>query len=224
MKSRLVAAPLLGFTLLSILACGWFGEDLQEDALDVTYTADFDFDLPLDANALCPTGLDCSEAAVPAPVDRELMPIEINVDLDIVEQTMKPELADYAGKFKRIQISKITYEATNNDLTFDVPPLNLYIGPVGAEKPTDEGVIALATTPVVVKMTNGQLEATINEANRDQISALIQSLQVSAVAQATPVVKKGEQFPPSGKVDLKVTIFVTLVANPADAIRKSTSN
>lgn len=220
MKNRTLALILLSLTLFSTLACGWFGDNIEENDLDVTYTADFDFDLPIDAGVLCP-GVDCSSAAVPAPVDRELTPIEVNVDLDIVEQTMKPELADYAGKFKRIQITKITYAATNNSLTFDMPPLELFLGPVGAEKPDDQGVISMATMPVVTKGQNGTFDATINEANRDQLSTLIQSLQVAAIAQATPVVKKGEMFPPSGKLDLKVTIYVTFVANPADAIRKS---
>ena len=219
--SRSTSLLLLSLTVVGLIACGWFGESIQEDDLDVTYTVDFDFDLPVDANVLCPAGADCSAAAIPAPADRELSPIEVNVDLDIVQETGEPKLADYAGKFKRIQISRITYEATGNSLTFDVPPMTLYLGPVGAKKPTEMGVLELATTPTVAKGTNGVQNATINEMNRDKLSALIQSLSVGAIAQATPVVKQGEPFPPSGKVDIKVTIYVTFVANPADAIRKA---
>lgn len=218
--SRSSAVMLLMFSLVTVLACGWF-DDVEEETFDVTYEENFDTDVPIDAGALCPAETDCSSAAVPSPVERELKPIEFNFDVDIVMQTMKPELADYAGKFKSIEITKITYEPQNNDLTMDIPPLTLYVGPVGSDKVDANGVFELATLPEIPAGSSMTGNATINTKNTADISALIQSLQVALLAKATPKVKMGQQFPPSGKTDLKITVFIKLVANPADIARKS---
>lgn len=204
--------------ITSMLACSW--SDEQEEALDVTYQEDFDTDIPINANALCPAGTDCASTSAPAPVDTELQPIDVNFDIDIVEQTGQQKLADYAGKFKSIQVTKIEYEAVENSLTFDLPAFTLYTGPVGTEKTDAEGTYALATIPIIPAGVSAKGEAVVNVENVDDISALIQSLRIAMLAQATPVVKQGQPLPPTGETTVKVVIYVKFVANPADIARK----
>ncbi len=211
----LAATSALIVMSLTTIACGWF----SEDDLDVTYDEDFGFTLPLNANALCPVGDDCSGASVETPVDRSLTPIEFDVQLDVVAATGRPKLAEFTSRFKSIEVTRIAYEMTGNSLTFDTPALNIYIGPTGAEEVDAAGVKLLGTIPSVAARTNAAGNATLNAENKAEISALIQSLRVAALVGGTPVIRQGQPFPPSGEGSLKITFFVRFVANPADAVR-----
>ncbi len=208
-------AALCSATLL-LAACGYF----SKDDLDVTYTEDFTLTLPtIDSAKLCPSGQDCSGQSVTADMDRELTPIELDVEVDIIEKTGRSELADYTGKFKSINISKIEYSIKDNTLTVDLPQTDVYLAPAGVKSSDDASAILMATIPETpAKTTVDSKLATLNVESEAQLSDLIQSLQVSAIAQAQPVVKTGQPFPPSGKATLSMTIYVTFVANPADAL------
>ena len=208
----------LALSLMVLPSCGYF----SKDDLDVTYTEDFSINLPtIDSNKLCPSGQDCSGQGVTADMDRPLNPIEIDVEVDIVEKTGRKELADYAGKFKSVNISKIEYSIKDNSLTFDIPTANIYLAPAGVKTGSDPKAVLMAVlpeTPAGMSVNAGT--AMLQAENAAQLSELIQSLQLSAIAEAQPVVKKGQPFPPSGKATLSLTIYVTFVANPADAIAR----
>ncbi len=208
--------PALCTLLLLTTSCGFF----TQDDLDVEYTEDFSITLPtIDSAALCPGGEDCSSQAQPVDRDRPLNPIELDVEIDVVEKTGRQALADYTGKFRSINITKIEYAVQDNSLTFDIPEAGIFLAPVGVKTTTDERAVRMATIPITpAGMSVAKGEATINEANAAQLSELIQSLQVTALAQAAPVVKQGQPFPPSGKATLALTVYVTFTANPADAI------
>lgn len=218
MRTPLLPTFCAALILMSALACSW--SDEQEEILDVTYEEDFDTDIPINADALCPAGTDCSATSAPAPVDTELQPIDVSVDIDIVEQTGQQKLADYAGKFKSIQVTKIEYEAVENNLSFDLPAFTLYTGPVGTEETDAAGTYALATIPVIPAGVSAKGEGVVNAANVQEVSALIQSLRLALLAKATPVVKQGQPLPPTGKTTLKIVVYVKFVANPADIARK----
>lgn len=216
MTRRALLILLSSLALCLVASCGFF----QKDDLDVTYTEDFTVDLPtIDSATLCPSGVDCTQTAATADMDRELRPIEVDVEVDVVEQTGNKKLADYAGRFKSVNVTKIEYTIKDNSLTLDLPPLDLYLAPTGVSSSSDAKAVKMATipaTPAKMSVTNGNAE--IVTANDAAISELIQSLQVTALAHAVPVVKKGQPFPPSGKATLSITLYVTLVANPVDAI------
>lgn len=212
---RGAASALLLIATVTASACGWFTE---EDA-NIEYTEDFSFDVPIDTAQLCPDGADCSMASVPTPMDRELKPIEFNVDLDIVELTGRQELADYGGNFRSVNITAIEYTVSDNSLSMEIPPMTIYLGPVGSTSTEDSGVLEMATIPATPPGQNVDAgNATINTENADGLSDLIKSLQTTAFASATPVVKMGEPFPPMGAADIKITVYVTFVANPLDAV------
>jgi hypothetical protein len=193
------------------LACGFLNEDG-----DITFTPGIPVEFTVDANELCPDGQDCSEQQAEAPMDQELAEIETDVNVDVVEQTGNDKLEQYAGNFKSIEIVAIEYEIQNNDLTFDLPESDLYIGPIPAEKTDDEGVAKLATIPTVPAMTNPSGTAQVAQAGREVSSEQLKQLKLSAILQATPVVKQGQPFPPSGSADIKLTIKVKFVANPLE--------
>ena len=219
MTGRVMRWAMLATLVVMTLACGWF----DEDQLDIKFDKDFDFEAPINANMLCPAGVDCAGTAVPAPVEQKLKPIEVDVDIDIVNQTGGDEknvdLRKYTGKFKSIEIVEMKYATDANTLSFDLPEMKIYMGTVANSKPTDEGAKLLGTVPVIAKGWTGTGDVAISAENKAAISELIKGLQFSFIAYAEPVIKQGEQMPPTGETKIKFTMKVRLVANPADAIK-----
>ena len=203
----------IGFTFQG---CGYFSREDANFSKDVEVPLDFP---AFDADALCPsTNEACNQEPVASPESRELEPIDINIDINVADATGVSELSQYAGKFESITVSKIEYEVSPNTLTFDLPELTLYLAPAGTESITDAAAVPFATipmTPAGMEVKGGQ--ATIIEENDQKFSDLLKTLQVAALAGAQPVVKQGQEFPPSGKAEIKATIFVNFTANPLDA-------
>jgi hypothetical protein len=205
--------------LLLTAGCGLFDGDRLEDALNVTYTETFEITLPVNADLLCPPGVDCSEPATASPEDRQLLDLEIPIDLDIPALTGATELNKYTGKFREVSITRIEYNAPQNSLNFDLPPINLFVGPTGAKKSNASGTLLLGTIPVISAGMAASGDAMIEEANRPAISERFKALQASIIGDAKPTVRRGQPFPPKGSNEIKLTIHLTFVANPADAVK-----
>lgn len=213
---RYVIALLAVFGLFS-LACGFLDSDDAREALTVTYHEDFDvgpFDV--DANEICPPDAECGEESVPAPEDVELMPIEFNLDVDIVEAMGNDDLRDISSRLRSIEIESIDYEVANNDLTFDLPDIEIYVAPLGTEDSADEEAIHLTTIPSTPAEEDAAGNAPVQSENREPSSDLFKELAFSAIPVAQPVVKEGQPFPPSGAAEVKLTINLKLTANPTD--------
>lgn len=198
------------------LACGL----LDDDDTNVTFDEDIPFSFDINANELCPQDnpdVNC-DAEGDAPTDVELDPIEVAVDIDVVERTGNEELRDYTGAFRSIEITSIDYQAQNNDLNFDLPDTTLYLGPLGSENTDDEGVVELATIPEIAAGQDDSGSATVAQAGRDASSELLQNLQAAALVYAQPMIEEGEPLPPSGDATMNITINVEFTANPQDAL------
>jgi hypothetical protein len=204
----------LSVLVIFSLACGI----LDDDDTNVSYTEELPQSFAIDADQLCPAGQDCSETSVPAPSDQELAPIEFAADVDIVEETGRTELRDYAGKFRSVEIVRVDYAVAGNDLTFDLPPTTLYLAPKGVDSKDHEDAVELATIPTVAAGANDEGKAVVDDAGRSASSELLQDLKLSTIVFAQPTVKEGQPMPPSGSASMKVTIHVKFTANPQDAI------
>lgn len=205
---------LLGVFLVFSLACGWF----DDDATNISYTETIPIEFPIDADALCPEELDCAEDSVEAPTDHPLTAIKNGVDLDIIEISGNKKLEDYVGVFRSIEITQIDYEVKDNELSFDLPPVELYLGPLGAESPSDDGVFELTTIPEIAAKTNKAGAAPVSEASRSATNDLLQSLRLATVIYAKPVVKEGQPLPPSGSTELSLKMKIKFTVNPQDAL------
>jgi hypothetical protein len=196
---------------LFAVACGL----IEEDG-DISVTPGIPVEFTVDANELCPPDQDCTEQQAAAPMDIQLAEVETDVDVDVVEQTGRDELAQYAGSFKSIEIVGIEYEVKNNDLTFDLPETEIHLGPIEAGKTDDEGVELLTTIPSIPAGENPSGTAQSTQAGRQVSADVLQDLKMSAIPKTRPTVKEGEPFPPSGSADLKLTIKVKFTYNPID--------
>ena len=204
----------LGFLVAFSIACGWFDDDVT----NISYTETVPVGFPINADALCPGDAGCGEETVESPADQPLLPIKNGVDLDIIELTGNKELKKFVGVFRSIEITSIGYETKANDLSFDLPPMKLYLGPLGATSPNDDGVFELTTIPEIVAGTNKVGDAPVSEASRAATNDLFQQLRFATVLYAKPVVKKGQSFPPKGSTDLNLKLQIKFTANPQDAL------
>ncbi|QDG54701.1 hypothetical protein FIV42_29340 [Persicimonas caeni] len=204
----------LAVLVIFSLACGI----IDDDDTNVSYEEEVQQSFTVDANQLCPERIDCQANQQPSPSDEELQPIEVTKDIDVVAETGNQELADFAGAFRSIEITAIDYKAENNDLTFDLPPTTLYVGPMGVTSKEDEGVVELATIPAIPAGENKTGQAQVSDSSRAASSELFKDLKLSTVVFAQPVVKKDQPLPPSGSTKLTLTIHVKFTANPQDAL------
>jgi hypothetical protein len=194
------------------LACGL----IDDEDTDISIEESFGFGFDIDADSLCPQDTDCSADPEPAPAEQELPAIEISHNIDIVDETNNEELRDYAGMFRSIEITRIDYETTDNTLSFDLPPTTIYIGPHGSSETGDEGVVELTTIPEIGAGQNKSGTAEVAQSNRSAFSELFQNLRFSPILYAEPVVKEGQDLPPTGTATMDLTVYVKFTANPQD--------
>jgi hypothetical protein len=215
MKRSIIA--LLAVVGLFALACGFLDPDDAREAMTVTYHEDFDVGpLLIDANEACPPDADCNEDSAPSPTDVELMPIEFNIDIDIVDAMGNDDLRNISSRLRSLEITSIDYDVADNDLTFDLPDMEIYVAPIGTEDSDDEDAIHLTTIPSTAAGENASGNAPVIEANRDASSELFKTLEFTALPKAQPMVREGQPFPPSGSAEVTLTINLRLTANPTD--------
>ena len=215
MKRSIIA--LMVILGLFALACGFLDPEDAREAATITYHEDFDVGpFEIDADEICPPDADCNEDSAPSPTDVELMPVEFNIDIDIVDAIGKEELRDISSRLRSLEITSIDYEVADNDLTFDLPDLDIFVAPIGTEDSEDEEAILLTTIPTTPAGQDASGNAPVIEANREASSDLFKTLEFTALPTAQPVVKEGQPFPPSGSAEVTLTINLRLVANPTD--------
>ncbi len=192
----------------------------------VTYEDSFPVQFTIDANELCVDELewDCEADTVDLPEgeDRELGTIEFGVDVDIIEALEEggdgdiPDPREVTERMRSIEVTSIEYSVEDNELTFDLPDLELYVAPMGARSPDDDDTIHLTTIPSVEAEHDETGDAPVREEASEPSSELFQALQLAVLPSATPTVREGQPFPPSGDTDVELTFHIKLVANPVD--------
>lgn len=210
------ALGLIAILGLVSLACGL----LDEEAATVTYEEAFPLGWTVDAEAACPEfedeDFDCDDDPQPAEEDIELDPVELGDDIDLVEATGQDELEDIGPRLRTLTITSIDYEIDDNDLTFDIPELDIYVAPVGVEETDHDDAVHLTTIP---QTSAGQdvtpAESAVVE-DQEAASEVFKQMEFTTLARTQPKVEEGQPFPPSGDADIGLTINIKIEANPTD--------
>ncbi|RAL23531.1 hypothetical protein DL240_05050 [Lujinxingia litoralis] len=200
---------------LAPVACGLLDTELAT----ITYEEGIPFDFEVDATALCPADVDCDVETQPAHETVALDPIEFDIAVDIVEASGNPQLQGVAQRLRSIEITSIDYEIADNDLNFDLPSIDIYVGPLEAQSSEDEGVVLLTTIPIAEAGQDVSGRAEVSAESLEVTSELFKSMQFAAIPKSQPVIEEGEPFPPQGAAQVKLTINIKIVANPIDAIQ-----
>lgn len=206
----------LATLLIFSIACGL----LDDEATNIVYQEAVPFSFTIDADQLCVSDaeIDCDAAAQPSPERVELPPVEFAVEVDIVEATGNNDLQSLAGKFRAVEIRSIDYAIQDNSLSFDLPEITLYVGPLGSEDKDSSGVVELATIPATAAGETQSGRASVHPANSSKASELFKSLQFTTIPYAAAVIEEGQLFPPTGQARIRITIHLRLTANPIDAL------
>lgn len=208
--------PLIGLLILlglSAIACGM----LDSEMATVTYEEAIPIDFEVNADEICPPDVDCDADPPPsAPEDTELDPIEFDIDIDIVEESDNDGMKDVSSRLRSLEITSIDYDVSDNDLTFDLPDLEIFVAPLGTEDIDDEESVHLTTIPSVPAEDDDAGRADVIEANRQEASDIFKEMDFAALSRAQPIVKEGQPLPPSGTAKIELKINIKLTANPTD--------
>lgn len=199
------------------LACGL----LDEEAATITYTEGIPIEFTIDANELCPEGEDICEEEGESPADTPTEPIDVVQEVDIAEATGEDGFRDITDRLRSLTITGIEYEITDNDLTFNIPDIELYVAPEGTEDPDDDDAIHLTTIPSTDAGTDVSPaeEAEVeSEQAREDSSELFKKMEFAAMTQGEPQIEEGQEVPPSGDADVELTINIEAEANPTDEL------
>ena len=140
-----------------------------------------------------------------------VLPSTVNLSMD---SSFASSVGSKAVRF--VHTIDLAYGVNMNSTTFDIPPLQLYIGPSGAKQPTDQGVVALGTLQAIPRGTlipAGSQHVTILEgtAAHDKFAYYVQNPMVPFVLMvATKTTVRGDDPIPAGKIQLVIKPSITV--------------
>ena len=154
----------------------------------------------------------CDEALKVCAADVSVvLPSTVNLSMD---SSFASSVGSKAVRF--VHTIDLAYGVNMNSTTFDIPPLQLYIGPSGAKQPTDQGVVALGTLQAIPRGTlipAGSQHVTILEgtAAHDKFAYYVQNPMVPFVLMvATKTTVRGDDPIPAGKIQLVIKPSITV--------------
>lgn len=214
-----IACAVFGTTIAS--GCGLFSDDPGDDPFDVAIKQDVPVEFNIDENMLCPPtemcGDDVPTAPSPGPVD--LPEVSIPVEIDVIEATMNQELADASGRLKKVEIEAIDYVIAPNTLNIPSPPLELYIAPETTTNKDAQGAAFIGTLPSADPMSEKSGTIEVSEEDQAKASDLFKALKFNVIGYGDKDIEEGEQFPPQGRTDYKLTFKLKFSANPVDQVK-----
>ncbi len=156
----------------------------------------------------------CDQTQAPAVCAADVsvvLPSTVNLSMD---SSFASSVGSKAVRF--VHTIDLAYGVNMNTTTFDIPALQLYIGPSGAKLPTDQGVVALGTLQAIPRGTlipAGSQHVTILEgtAAHDKFAYYVQNPMVPFVLMVatTKTVRGGDPIP-AGKIQLVIKPSITV--------------
>jgi hypothetical protein len=164
--------------------------------------------VPNASNGRCDTTKSPSSCEADVSV---VLPTTINLSMD------KSFASSVGGKVVQfVHTIDLAYGVTQNTATFDIPAMQLYIGPSGTKTPTDQGVVALGTIAAIPKgqtSAAGSSHITIMEGTpaHDKFAYYVQNPMVPFVLMvvATKTVHGGDAMP-GGVLQLLISPSITV--------------
>lgn len=197
-----------------ISGCGLFDGD---EPFDINFTEEVPISFTIDASSFCPGSLDCDAAAGPSPDRVELPELELDIDLDILEVTGSNQLRDVSSRLKSVEVDRVEYKYSNNDLNIKTPQIKIYVGRLSAS--TRNGAAEIATIPQAEPGANSSGNASVSEEQKKAGSDILKSLQVSFIPFMQPeAIERGQPSPPKGSADVDLILHLKFVANPTSLL------
>lgn len=199
----------------SVLAgCGLFD---GEDPFDIEFEEQVPVAFRIDADRFCPTTIDCTAAEGPAPDRVELPPVELDIDIDILEATGSTQLREVSSRLKSIEVDRVEYKYLNNTLNIKTPNIKLYVAP---ENASSRGSGAeLASVPQAEAGATPSGTETVPDDQKDAASDILKTLQISVIPyMEAEAIERGQPSPPKGGADIEMILHLKVVANPTELL------
>jgi len=199
---------------LPFVGCGLFDGD---EPFDINFTEEVPVSFTIDASRFCPTSLDCEAAAGPSPDRVELPDLELDIDIDILAATGSTQLREVSGRLKSVEVDRVEYKYSNNDLNIKTPQMKIYVGRLTAS--TRSGAAEIATIPQADPGANTSGNASVTDAQKKAGSDILKSLQISLIPFMQPeAIERGQPSPPKGSADVDLILHLKFVANPTNLL------
>jgi hypothetical protein len=112
-----------------------------------------------------------------------------------------------------VKVLDLTYSVPSNTLTFAVPAIHVFVGPAGVTRETDDGVVAVGSTPLVpagATVEDGHLAIDDASPARSTIENAIRRKQTFVfVLVFTPRIASGDPIP-AGAIEVDLTPKLTI--------------
>jgi len=219
---RVIAA----FVLAAAGGCGLIDADVTETPFNLpSKSYSFDsaaFPVPAGITSEIPCGpgiLDCCAPPIgPAP-DCNATPVMCQQNengMDVCTATVEvsqnqmlnfaqeaPELNSLPTSAIKIKIKRISYTVSTNTLNINLPDIELFLGPSGATKKTDAGVVKFGTLPAIPAGTMPAGDVVLERGAEGILGMFTQDITqpISFIASTTVTVT----HTPTGRIDLTVS-------------------
>jgi hypothetical protein len=234
-KARTVFLGSLSLALLGSAAvgCGLISSNIFDVTIGLssqTYGHDFGTATGTAPSISCPVTPDpCGAIAAQVPggsnghCDQTKTPAVCAADVSVVlpstiNLSMDSSFASSVGSkaVRFVHTIDLAYGVNMNTLTFDLPAMQLYLGPSGAKQPTDTGVVALGTIQPISRMTllpDASQHISIVEGTpaHDKFAYYVQNPMVPFVLMvATTKTVRGGDALPAGKIQMVIKPSITV--------------
>jgi hypothetical protein len=107
-----------------------------------------------------------------------------------------------------VRVADVAYAVSMNSLTFDVPQIDIYVGPAGITRETDPGVVAIGSTPAIpagTLLTDGHIAVGDDSPARATLEDEIRKQQpLTFLIVLAPRIEAGAPVP-AGVIDVNVS-------------------
>ena len=156
------------------------------------------------------TGYSCALKCVSQKCEIQIT-VEQGTDVDLSSKIKDQTSATVLSK---VTMDALTYNTSENTLTFNTPEISMYLGPQGASSTSAAGVERFATMPSIKAKDPAYGEAKTTEAGKDKLQKSVQNLTPFRLfGQAVLKLRSGDPVP-KGRLVLVVRAY--FIIDPAD--------
>ena len=212
--------------IASLLTCGCLS--LANNALSIDYTLspqefneDFGSAQP-STLPVVPCASDITCKALPAQANATascdlgagkcILTVEVRSPpqtINLTQQSGFPATVANSSAVQDVQVNQVKFWAPTNTLSFNTPPIAVWVGPQSVMKETDAGAVQFGTIPTVAKgqpiQQASAQDVALSDAGKNSLGTFARSFKTpfNVLAVAQIIVHGGDPIP-SGRIDLFV--------------------
>jgi hypothetical protein len=198
--------------------CGLLEGGLEIDLPNVS------FDFSLDTSSLrgqleAQCGCSLAGGTVPEGIAiQQTFPVEIPPQQQDLSNNADLKKYIEGGKVKKVTVNSVKLTLASNTLTFDLPSVDLYMGPMSAASTADAAAKKIAVLPAINAGTTGLVQVQFTADGKSIMSQFLLSYQFALLGVANIAIDipmtGGNRGVPSGAMAGVVTVSLSFTVDP----------